>query len=113
MVFTRHGLPTIRPVSHLVNDGLVIIRTRLTSRLTSTIRDEHRTVVAYEADQIEPERHTGWAVVVTGNAFTITDPDRITRYEQSLRPWVRKVIDTLIVIEPVTTIGIRLVSRIR
>jgi len=48
-------------------------------------------VVAYEADEIDPIRHSGWSVVVTGRARTVTDPDRVARYEQLLQPWVDEV----------------------
>nr|WP_028477821.1 pyridoxamine 5'-phosphate oxidase family protein [Nocardia sp. CNY236] len=112
VVFTRDALPAIRPVNHLVDaDGDIIVRTRLTSRLTSAVRGNSAVVVAYEADDIDPVRHTGWSVVVTGLAQPITDPESIARYEKLLHPWVDKVMDTVITIHPEIVSGIRLVEK--
>nr|WP_083889930.1 pyridoxamine 5'-phosphate oxidase family protein [Nocardia pneumoniae] len=114
VVFTRDALPAIRPVNHLVEDGgVIIVRTQLISRLSSAVRGNSPVVVAYEADDIDPIRRVGWSVVVTGLAHTITDPDRIARYEQLLHPWVDKVMDTVIAIEPTIVAGIRLIEKRR
>ncbi|MEU6562731.1 pyridoxamine 5'-phosphate oxidase family protein [Nocardia nova] len=111
VVFTRDALPAIRPVNHLVeDDGRIIIRTRLTSRLTTSVRAEQQVVVAYEADRIDPTEHTGWSVVVTGFATTITDPERIARYERLLHPWADAAMDTVVEIEPTIVTGVRLVG---
>ena len=42
-------------------------------------------VVAYEADDLDPQRRAGWSVVVTGWASMITDPEQIAR---SMTYWV-------------------------
>jgi hypothetical protein len=110
VVFTRDALPAIRPVFHLVEEGQIIVRTRITSRLTGTVRPETTVVVAYEADQIDPATHTGWAVVVTGLAHPITDPARVARYEKVLRPWMDRNMDSVIAIEPTMVNGIRLLG---
>jgi nitroimidazol reductase NimA-like FMN-containing flavoprotein (pyridoxamine 5'-phosphate oxidase superfamily) len=112
VVFSRNALPAIRPVNHLVEtDGRIIVRTRLTSKLTSAVRGNSEVVVAYQADQIDPHQRTGWSVVVTGLARPVTDPERIARYEQLLHPWVDQVTDTVIEIEPSIVTGIRLVDK--
>ncbi|MGK8524867.1 pyridoxamine 5'-phosphate oxidase family protein [Nocardia asteroides] len=110
VVFTRDALPAIRPVNHYVDDGVVIVRTRVTSRLTDTIRADPCVVVAYEADDIDAVSHVGWSVVVTGLARTVTDPDRVARYTGLLRPWADAVMDTVIAIEPTIVTGFRLVG---
>jgi len=113
VVFSRNALPAIRPVNHIVEeDGLVIVRTRLASRLTSAVRGNSGVVVAYEADEIDPHLRTGWSVVVTGLAHTVTDPTRIARYERLLHPWVDGIMDTVIEIEPAMVSGIRLVDKV-
>ncbi|GAB2727810.1 pyridoxamine 5'-phosphate oxidase family protein [Nocardia thraciensis] len=113
VVFTRKALPDIRPVNHVVDRGLIVIRTRLTAQFTSAIRGNSPVVVAYEADDIDGERHTGWSVVVVGLARPVTDPDLVTRYEGLLHSWVDKVMDTVIVIEPEIVTGVRLVEKDR
>ncbi|WP_282783155.1 MULTISPECIES: pyridoxamine 5'-phosphate oxidase family protein [unclassified Nocardia] len=111
VVFTRNALPAIRPVNHLVGDGeIVVLRTRVDSGLSATVRARQNTVVAFEADDIDPIRRAGWSVVVTGFARVLTDPDRIERYERLLRPWVDRVMDTVIIIEPTLVSGVRLIA---
>jgi len=112
VVFTRDALPAIRPVNHLVDDGRVIVRTRLTAKVSAAVRSnaDAGVVVAYEADDLDPERRLGWSVVVTGLATTVSDPGQVDRYEQLLRPWVNKVMDTVIAIEPEIVTGIRIVA---
>lgn len=112
VVFTRDALPAIRPVNHLVDSGQVILRTRVSATLSTTLRSspDSGVVVAYEADDLDPQRRTGWSVVVTGLATPITDPDRIAHYEQLLQPWVNMAMDTVIAIDPEIVTGIRIVD---
>ncbi|GAD86258.1 pyridoxamine 5'-phosphate oxidase family protein [Nocardia asteroides NBRC 15531] len=111
VVFTRDALPAIRPVNHLVDGEAIIVRTRVTSRLTSAVHGNAPVVVAYAVDDIDPVRRTGWSVMVTGFARTVTDPDRVARYERLLRPWVGRVMDTVLAIEPEIVAGIRLLEQ--
>ncbi len=110
VVFNLHALPAIRPVNHLVDDGMIVIRSRLTSAVSCATRSEGRVIVAYEADSLDVETRTGWSVVVTGHAQTLTDPDSVARYERLLRPWVNHA-DTVIAIEPQIISGLRIVAR--
>jgi hypothetical protein len=88
IVFTRDVLPAVRPVNHIIDDGEVIIRTRVTAKISFCARSVPGVVVAYEANDIDPIRHVGWSVVVTGVARTVTDPQRLARCERLLYPWV-------------------------
>ena len=99
VVFTVNALPAIRPVNHLLDDGRIIIRTRLTSAISSRARSADGVVVAYEGDDINSQARTGWSVVVTGRAHTVTDPGEVARYEQLLHPWVNHA-STVVAIEP-------------
>lgn len=110
VVFTLNALPAIRPVNHLVDDGRIIIRTRLASAIATTVRSTDAVVVAYEADSIDPQREAGWSVVVTGRAHTLTDPDQISRYEQLLQPWVNHA-DTVLAIESDVVTGFRILAK--
>jgi len=109
VVFTLNALPAIRPVNHLVDGGRIVIRTRLTSALSVDMRATEDVVVAYEADSIDPATRTGWSVVVTGLAHTLTDPEQVLRYEQLLRPWVNHA-DTVIAIAPKMITGSRITA---
>jgi hypothetical protein len=109
VVFTLKTLPAIRPVNHLVDEGQVIIRTRLTSSISTALRSSDGVVVAYEADSLDPQTRAGWSVVVTGRAYTLTDPDQVLRYEQLLHPWVNHA-DTVVAIEPGIITGLRITA---
>ena len=108
IVFTRDALPAIHPVNHIIDDGEVIIRSRLTAKISLNVRSVPGVVVAYEADDIDPIRRVGWSVVVTGVARTVTDPQRLARCERLLHPWVNSAMDTVIAIEPGIVTGIQL-----
>jgi Pyridoxamine 5'-phosphate oxidase len=107
IVFTLNALPAIRPVNHLLDEGRVIIRTRLTASVFAAVRSDDGVVVAYEADSIDAQTRTGWSVVITGRAHTITDPDKVLRYEQLLHPWVNHA-DTVVAVEPRIISGFRI-----
>jgi nitroimidazol reductase NimA-like FMN-containing flavoprotein (pyridoxamine 5'-phosphate oxidase superfamily) len=107
VVFTLNALPAIRPVNHLVDDGAIIIRTRLTTAISAAVRSARELIVAYEADSFDNESRTGWSVVVTGRAYTVTNADQISRYEQLLHPWVNRA-DNVLAIEPDVVTGFRI-----
>ena len=109
IVFTQHAMPAIRPVNHLVDDKTVIIRSHLGAAITGRAGGDG-TVVCYEADDIDPVRHTGWSVIVTGMARLVRDPAAVSRYQQLLRPWADGQMDYVIAIEPQLITGLRLAS---
>ncbi|UIX34210.1 pyridoxamine 5'-phosphate oxidase family protein [Streptomyces sp. GQFP] len=110
VVFTRHALPTVRPVNHVLVDGDIVIRTHGDAALARYARQPGGAgaVVAYEADDIDPGTHTGWSVVVTGYAWLVTDPRELARYRALLRPWVMQRMDHAIRIHPDLITGLRL-----
>ncbi|MFE9775309.1 pyridoxamine 5'-phosphate oxidase family protein [Streptomyces sp. NPDC005931] len=110
IVFTRHALPTVRPVNHVLDGGDIVIRTHEGAALTSHTRQAGSpgVVVAYEADSIDPVTHLGWSVVVTGYAHLVTDPQELARYQAMLRPWVQHSMDSAVRIRPDLISGIRL-----
>ncbi|NUO42918.1 MAG: pyridoxamine 5'-phosphate oxidase family protein [Streptomyces sp.] len=112
VVFTRHALPQIRPVNHVVDGGDIVIRTHEGAALTSHTRqaDGEGVVVAYEADVIDPDTHLGWSVVVTGYAHLVTDPRELARYRTMLRPWVEQTADYAVRIRPDLVTGVLLTA---
>ncbi|WP_411149199.1 pyridoxamine 5'-phosphate oxidase family protein [Streptomyces sp. A30] len=112
VVFTRHALPTIRPVNHVLDDGDIVIRTHEGAALTSHTRpaDGRGVVVAYEADDIDPVTHLGWSVVATGYARLVTDPDELARYRAMLRPWLPRSTDYAVRIRPDLVTGVLLTA---
>jgi nitroimidazol reductase NimA-like FMN-containing flavoprotein (pyridoxamine 5'-phosphate oxidase superfamily) len=108
VVFTHHAMPAIRPVNHLVDNRKIIVRSHLGAAITS--RADSGSVVCYEADDLDPVRHTGWSVIATGLAQLVQEPDAIARYEQLLEPWVAGELGQVIFIEPRFVTGVRLVG---
>lgn len=72
IVYTRQALPAVLPVNFcLDHDGAVLLRASVASGLVSAIDGA---VVAFEADEVAADTHSGWSVVVTGAATLVTDP---------------------------------------
>jgi hypothetical protein len=108
VVFTARALPAVRPVNHLVDGSRIIIRTSLGSALSTDV-DDVGTVVAYEADEIDPVTRQGWSVVVVGRALPVTDVLLSARYRQALQPWAAGHRDEVIAISTDMVTGYRLV----
>ena len=84
VVFTHHALPAIRPVNFVVDDGDIVVRTGKGSALAAATGDA---IVAFEVDEIDVEKETGWSVVVIGLAQQIVQPDIIDRMSIRVKPW--------------------------
>jgi nitroimidazol reductase NimA-like FMN-containing flavoprotein (pyridoxamine 5'-phosphate oxidase superfamily) len=110
VVFTHHAMPAVRPVNHLVDDRTIIIRSHLGAAIVSRAAADMGAVVCYEADDLDPVRHTGWSVIVTGMARLVREPGAIERYERILEPWIAGQMDHVVSIEPRFVSGIRLVG---
>ena len=114
LVFTHLALPAIRPVNHAVAGEQVIIRAYLGTAISSAVGDRSGTVVAYEADLIDPDTHLGWSVVIVGRAARLTDQAEAARYRELLRPWVADGVadgaDDIIAIHADMVDGFRLVE---
>jgi pyridoxamine 5'-phosphate oxidase-like protein len=109
-VFTYHALPAIRPVNHLVVDNAIIIIASLGTAISAHAGSEGGTVVAYEADVIDPDTHLGWSVVVIGKAGRVVDESQIAGYRKALRPWVSGRMDDVIAIRADLVTGYQLVA---
>jgi hypothetical protein len=110
IVFTRNALHAIRPVNHIVKGGEIIIRTHGDSAVAgqTSATGIGGVVVAYEADQIDPDTRQGWSVVVTGYARSVKDPDQIARNQAMLEPWVEVGMDYAMRTRPDVISGFRL-----
>lgn len=109
VVFTHLALPALRPVPHLVDGPRIIIRAELGSAITAAVGVDGGTVVAYEADLIDPAERLGWGVVVVGRASPLTDDAECARYRELLKPWVSSAKDDIIAIRADMVDGFRIV----
>jgi hypothetical protein len=103
IVYTVRALPAIVPACHLVDSGMVVVRTHIGSECTGA-------VVAYQADAIDPIERVGWTVTVTGVARRILDADEIALYEDRLTPLVKAEGVEVIRIYPEIVTGHELVA---
>lgn len=116
VVFTQRAMPAIRPVNHLIDGRKIIIRTHNGAAITSRALEgttggrQQGSVVSYEADDLDPVRHTGWSVIATGLARLVSDPTDFARYATAIEPWIAGEMDQVIVIEPEFISGLRLVG---
>ncbi|AQZ61251.1 hypothetical protein BKM31_06910 [[Actinomadura] parvosata subsp. kistnae] len=109
VVFTRHALPAIRPVNHVVVDGRIVIRSSPGTILGSHVAPAEAVVVAYEADELDGHERLGWSVIVTGVARLVTDPEEAALLRGMLTPWVAGEMEQVIRIQPEIVNGFALV----
>ncbi len=85
VVFTDRALPAIQPVTFVLRDGEVIIRTAAGSKLAAATRNA---VVAFEADEYDSTLRAGWSVVIVGHARVVAEDGELARLRKlPLRPW--------------------------
>jgi hypothetical protein len=108
LVFTHQALPAIKPVNHLVEDGMVVIGLTAGSAIAAS-SGAGGTVVAYEADSLDPAERSGWTVIVVGVARLETDSDAVLRFRARLRPWLAGSMTDVLTISSEIVTGYRLV----
>jgi len=86
LVFTEDALPAVQPVNYRVWGDDVVIRVAGGAKLAAATQNQ---VVAFEADEVDPDLRTGWSVTVVGHAEPITDVDALVELAGTfLQPWV-------------------------
>lgn len=110
VAFLSDGVPTIRPLNHVVLDGRIIIYTRHTSALGQAIRHQADSQVTYQADEIEPRTRLGWSVLVTGTAADISRDPHAGQLGLQVQSWMKHPLDMVIAIEPQEVTGLRLTT---
>lgn len=93
VVFTDRALPAVLPVTFIVDEGSIVIRTARGTRLARAAQDA---VLAFEADQVSAAARDGWSVVVTGEAQFETNMAAVERLDRLLRAWVPGLKDAFI-----------------
>ena len=106
---TIGALPTILPVNYRLIDERIIFRTGSGTKLEAATTNQ---VVAFEVDDMDPLFHSGWSVVVTGQAAQVDDPDLLERILDIPR-WAPVGADRLVGIKVELVSGRRIVPGIR
>ncbi|WP_043267499.1 pyridoxamine 5'-phosphate oxidase family protein [Streptomyces sp. CT34] len=110
VVFSHHALPAVCLVSHLIDDGCVVIRAHQDASLVGSA--SVCGVVAYEADVLAPATRTGWSVVVTGRTSLVRASAELACYRRLLTHWADGGggVDQVVRISPDIVTGYRLVG---
>jgi uncharacterized protein len=104
--YTRQALPAVEPVNFALHDGAIVVRTDAGGKLAAAT--DH-TVVAFQADDLDPVLRSGWSVTVVGRSEEVTDGADIARLgEIGLESWAPGTRDHFIRIVPAIVTGRRL-----
>lgn len=83
--FLLDGEPQILPVNYRYQDGSIVIRTTVGSKMEAA-EMHHR--FAFEIDQWDAEAQSGWSVVAHGSGEVVNDSEEIRRMEKlGLESW--------------------------
>ncbi|PRY62549.1 pyridoxamine 5'-phosphate oxidase family protein [Glycomyces artemisiae] len=110
VAFLADGVPTVRPVNHVLLDGRIVVFTRHTSALGRAVRRQADVQVAYQADQIDPGTRTGWSVLVAGTAADVSRGPHAAQLGLQVQSWMKLPLDMVIAIEPQEVTGLRLAA---
>ncbi|MFF0341459.1 pyridoxamine 5'-phosphate oxidase family protein [Kribbella sp. NPDC004875] len=86
LVYTYAGLPAVRLVNFVVDDDTIVFSTGPGDKFRAAERGD---VVAFEADSVNSERHTGWTVTAIGHLSVVTrDEADALRRNLPLHSWM-------------------------
>ena len=106
LAFVDERGPIVLPVNFVLDRHMVVFRAEEGAKLDAASRGSR---VAFEVDGIEAATHTGWSVVVRGEAVEVTDPAELARLrELPLYPWAPGAKDRYVRILPATLTGRRI-----
>jgi len=84
VAYLEAGQPTVVPVNHLVDGNGIVIRSLAGGKLDAAIVGQP---VAFQLDDHDPARGTGWSVLIRGRAELVEDHDKIVRFASELDSW--------------------------
>jgi len=86
LVYTNGGLPAVRLVNFLVDTDTIVFSS---GRGTQLVAAERGYVVAFEADEVDLDRHTGWTVTAIGH-LSVVSADEAAELRRTLpvRSWL-------------------------
>jgi uncharacterized protein len=100
--------PVIFPVNFVLDRHMVVFRTDEGTKLGAAASGGR---VAFEVDGADEAAHTGWSVVVRGEATEVTDPAELARLRKlRLSPWAPGAKSRYVRILPVKLTGRRILA---
>ncbi|TDW86555.1 pyridoxamine 5'-phosphate oxidase family protein [Kribbella sp. VKM Ac-2566] len=86
LVYTHGGLPAVRLVNFVVDEDTIVFSTGQGDKFRAAERGD---VVAFEADEVDAERHVGWTVTAIGHLSVVTDDEAAElRRTLALHSWM-------------------------
>lgn len=87
LIFTEDALPAVQPVNFRMWREDVVIRVAGGAKLAAA---SDNLVVAFEADELDPDLRSGWSVTVVGHAQPITGVEDLVEIAGTfVQPWVQ------------------------
>jgi len=86
LVHTNGGLPAVRLVNFLLDGDTIVFSSGSGDKLLAAERGD---VVAFEADEVDLDRHIGWTVTAIGHLSVVTDDEAAElRRTLPVRSWL-------------------------
>ncbi|MEV5965966.1 pyridoxamine 5'-phosphate oxidase family protein [Kribbella sp. NPDC051952] len=86
LVYTSGGLPAVRLVNFVLDDDTIVFSTASGDKFRAAERGD---VVAFEADEVDLERHVGWTVTAVGHLSVVSaDEVEALRHSLPLHSWL-------------------------
>lgn len=102
---TVGALPVVLPVNYRLVDDHIVFRTGQGTKLDAATRNS---IVAFQVDDIDPLSHSGWSVMVTGEAREVTDVGDLADLEAAGIPhWVHSEDDATMAVATTMVTGRR------
>ena len=106
IAISSKALPVVLPVNFSFDGRRILFRTGTGTKLEAATDN---TVVAFEVDDFDLERQSGWSVVVTGVAREVTDPGELAdARRRPITRWAGGSDDRVVSISPDLVSGRRL-----
>lgn len=84
VAYIDSGQPVIVPVNHVVDGASVVFRSLSGGKLDAGVLGQP---VAFQMDDHDAARATGWSVLVRGRAMLVEDAEDTDRLETELASW--------------------------
>lgn len=106
LVFTEDALPAVQPVNFRLYRNNIVIRVASGAKLRAATGNA---VVAFQADELDPDLREGWSVTVVGHAELILATDELVELSGIwLQPWASGRRDHFIRVQTEKVTGKRL-----
>ena len=86
VIYTENALPAAHPVTYTLAGEEVFFRTGSRTKAAAASKGA---VFAFQVDDIDFDDQSGWSVLGVGQAYEVTDSDRLAALDRHVpRPWL-------------------------